>query len=79
MLAPFVREINNYLFNESAKYWQGLERYVLENGLLSADTKTHICVIQGPIFDDKIDLWADDVQIPSAFFKIVAWKITDCP
>jgi endonuclease G len=69
----------HFLFNESAKYWQGLERYVLENGLIAAGSQNHICVIQGPIFDDKIDLWADDVQIPSSFFKIVSWMSINGP
>lgn len=64
----------HFRFNQSAKYWQGLERYVLENGVLAEETKRRITVFQGPIFNDKIDLWADDVQIPSSFFKIVVWK-----
>ncbi|SKC81320.1 DNA/RNA endonuclease G, NUC1 [Burkholderia sp. CF099] len=64
----------HFRFNQSAVYWQGLERYVLENGVLANETKRRLCVIQGPIFDDKVDLWADDVQIPSSFFKIVVWK-----
>ncbi|MGF6741571.1 DNA/RNA non-specific endonuclease [Paraburkholderia atlantica] len=64
----------HFRFNESAVYWQGLERYVLENGVLDNETKRRLCVIQGPVFDNKIDLWADDVQIPSSFFKIVVWK-----
>lgn len=64
----------HFRFNQSAKYWQGLERYVLENGTLAGDTKRRLVVFQGPIFDDKIDLWADDVQIPSSFFKVVVWK-----
>lgn len=64
----------HFRFNQSAVYWQGLERYVLENGVLELDSKRRLCVFQGPIFDDKIDLWADDVQIPSSFFKIVVWK-----
>lgn len=63
----------HYLFNQRAIYWQGVERYVLENGMLKEDERKKMCVIQGPIFDDKIDLWSDDVQIPSSFFKIVAW------
>jgi endonuclease G len=66
----------HFRFNQSAVYWQGLERYVLENGVLANETKRALCVIQGPIFDDKIDLWADEVQIPSSFFKIVVWKST---
>jgi endonuclease G, mitochondrial len=69
----------HFRFNQSAKYWQGLERYVLENGVLAEESKRKICVFQGPIFDDKIDLWADDVQIPSSFFKVVVWRGTAGP
>src|SRR6185312_7602490 len=50
------------------------ERYVLENGALAPDSLKRICVFQGPLFDSKIDLWSDDVQIPSSFFKVIAWK-----
>lgn len=64
----------HWRFNESAKYWQGVERYVLENGLLENDNEKRLCVLQGPVFDDTIDRWADDVQIPSSFWKIVVWK-----
>ncbi|CCJ06817.1 DNA/RNA non-specific endonuclease [Methylocystis sp. SC2] len=64
----------HFRFNQSAKFWQGVERYVLENGVLAEDSGKRLCVIQGPIFDEKIDRWADDVQIPSSFFKIVVWK-----
>ncbi len=67
----------HFRFNESAKFWQGAERYVLENGLLTADSQKRITVFQGPIFNRKIDLWADDVQIPSSFFKVVLWKGAD--
>jgi endonuclease G, mitochondrial len=69
----------HFRFNQSARYWQGLERYVLENGVLADESKRRICVFQGPIFDDKIDLWADDVQIPSSFFKVVVWRGTAGP
>lgn len=64
----------HFRFNQSAVYWQGLERYVQENGVLDTESESSLCVFQGPIFDDKIDLWADDVQIPSSFFKVVVWK-----
>ncbi|WP_413459364.1 DNA/RNA non-specific endonuclease [Herbaspirillum huttiense] len=64
----------HFRFNQSATYWQGLERYVLENGVLAASSKGRLCVYQGPVFNDQVDLWADEVQIPSAFFKIVVWK-----
>jgi endonuclease G len=26
------------------------------------------------VFENAIDLWADDVQIPSSFFKIIIWQ-----
>lgn len=65
----------HFRFNQSAKYWQGLERYVLENGLLAVTgEQARLCVFQGPLFDDSIDLWADDVQIPSSYWKLVMWK-----
>jgi endonuclease G, mitochondrial len=64
----------HFRFNQTTDYWQGAERYILENGVLAADSGKHLCVFQGPLFDDTIDLWADDVQIPSSFFKVVVWK-----
>jgi len=64
----------HFRFNQTAKFWQGAERYVLENGVLADDSKAHISVFQGPIFNSQIDMWADDVQIPSSFFKVIVWK-----
>ena len=64
----------HFRFNQTTKYWQGAERYVLENGLLSTDQQKPIVVFQGPIFDDSIDHYAGDLQIPSSFFKIIVWK-----
>src|SRR5205823_13079021 len=64
----------HFRFNQTTKYWQGAERYVLENGLLQADQQKPIIVFQGPIFDDNIDHYAGDLQIPSSFFKIIVWK-----
>lgn len=64
----------HFRFNQSAKFWQGVERYVLETGVLAQDSKRRLCVFQGPIFDDDIDRTADDVQIPSSFFKVVVWR-----
>ncbi|MCP3380004.1 DNA/RNA non-specific endonuclease [Bradyrhizobium sp. CCGUVB4N] len=64
----------HFRFNESTKFWQGAEQYVLENGAIAEESANRICVFQGPIFDDKIDLWADDIQIPSSFYKVIAWK-----
>ena len=64
----------HFRFNQTAKFWQGAERFVLENGVLAAGTGKRISVFQGPIFNDVIDLWADDVQIPSSFFKVIVWR-----
>jgi endonuclease G len=64
----------HFRFNESTKFWQGAEQYVLENGAISEETKNRICVFQGPIFNDQIDHWAEDVQVPSSFFKVIVWK-----
>ena len=64
----------HFRFNESTRFWQSVEQYVLENGAIAEETLSRISVFQGPIFSDKIDMWADDVQIPSAFFKVVVWK-----
>ena len=66
----------HFRFNQTAKYWQGLELYVLENGLRDGDAinpDRRISVFQGPIFDDTIDYWCDDIQIPSAYWKLVLW------
>jgi endonuclease G, mitochondrial len=64
----------HFRFNQTTRFWQGAERYVLENGVLAADSKRRLCVFQGPIFDNAVDRWADDVQIPSSFFKVIVWK-----
>jgi endonuclease G len=34
-------------------------------------------VFQGPICSSSIDKYADDVQIPSSFWKLVVWKGAD--
>jgi endonuclease G, mitochondrial len=65
----------HFRFNQTTKFWQGVEQYVLEQGVLkTGNPNKNLCVFQGPIFDDTIDLRADDVQIPSSFWKIVVWK-----
>jgi endonuclease G, mitochondrial len=64
----------HFRFNQSTRFWQGVERYVLETGVLAQNEKRRLCVFQGPLFDDSIDRMAGDVQIPSSFFKVVCWK-----
>jgi endonuclease G len=63
----------HFRFNESTKYWQGVERYVLENGTERDGNQNKLCIFQGPIFS-KNDRFADKVQVPSRFFKVVVWK-----
>jgi endonuclease G len=64
----------HWKFNESIEYWQGIERYVLEKGIFDSGRDKPVTVLQGPVFDDINDMWADDVQVPSAFWKVVVWK-----
>ncbi len=65
----------HFRFNESAQYWQGVERYILETGVLKAGPGSRLCVFQGPVYDDNIDWWVDDeIQIPSSYWKVVVWK-----
>lgn len=67
----------HFRFNQKAKFWQGVERYVLETGVLAQGVRRALCVFQGPIFDDTIDRYADNVQIPSSYFKVVVWMGKD--
>ena len=67
----------HFRFNQTTKYWQGAERFILENGLFAADSRKHLCVFQGPVFSNQIDHFAGDLQIPSSFFKIVVWRGSD--
>jgi len=61
----------HFLFNQSTKYWQGVERFVLENG--AVEHKKKLCVFQGPVLTGKY-ADADDVKVPFKFWKIVAWE-----
>jgi endonuclease G len=64
----------HWKFNGSIEFWQGVERYVLEQGLWETGLDKRLIVIQGPLYDAPQPLYADDVQIPNAFWKIVVWK-----
>jgi endonuclease G, mitochondrial len=65
----------HFRFNQSSQYWQGLERYILENGVLKAGPLSRLCVFQGPVYNDAVDWWIDDdIQIPSSFWKVVVWR-----
>jgi endonuclease G len=61
-------------FNESRKFWQGIEQYYLEYG--ATLDKSRLIVLQGPVFNDKLDRPYDDgaggeVLVPLQFWKIV--------
>lgn len=60
-------------FNQSTRHWQGLERYILEQGIQDEPGRTKLTVLQGPVFNDDEDLFAGDVQIPTEFWKLAVW------
>jgi endonuclease G, mitochondrial len=65
----------HFRFNQSARFWQGVERYILETGINQAGPAARLCVFQGPLYDDSIDWWIDnEIQIPSSFWKVVVWR-----
>ena len=60
-------------FNETLTYWQGIEQHYLEYG--AALDKSRLIVLQGPVFG-KNDPFYDDgeggrIQVPLQFWKIV--------
>ncbi len=65
----------HFRFNQTTRFWQGVERYILETGINKAGPAARLCVFQGPLYDDNIDLWIDDeIQIPSSYWKVVVWR-----
>ncbi|MFS8113428.1 DNA/RNA non-specific endonuclease [Rhizobium jaguaris] len=64
----------HWKFNESTDFWQGIERYVLEQGLWETGLNKRLTVLQGPLYDAPQPLYADEVEVPNAFWKIVVWK-----
>lgn len=63
----------HWRFNETTPYWQGVERYVLETGVLKTFGHQRIVVYQGPIFDEVNGLDAEGQLIPVEFWKVVVW------
>ncbi|THF86571.1 hypothetical protein E7T09_10725 [Deinococcus sp. KSM4-11] len=63
----------HWLFNESVKYWQGVERHYLEFG--ATLDRSRLSVLQGPVFapDDPVytDTAGRDLQVPVQFWKLV--------
>lgn len=58
----------HFRFNQSIRYWQGLERYVLEFGVLPS--KERLTVLTGPLLDDYASQ-CDDVAVPLSFWKVL--------
>ena len=50
------------------QYWQGVERYILEYGVLK--TKQQISVLTGPVLNDQHRQYGD-LQVPLLFWKVV--------
>jgi endonuclease G len=56
-------------FNQQARFWQGIENYVLDNAR-SEDAK--VSVFTGPVFG-RNDPRYRDIRVPVQFYKIVAY------
>ena len=60
----------NWFFNQSTTRWQGIERFVLEQGAVPNENK--LCVFQGPILNTRYAKFRDAL-VPLEFWKVVAW------
>ncbi|WHT00220.1 MAG: hypothetical protein LZT29_03279 [Pantoea stewartii] len=58
----------HFRFNQSVQYWQGVERYILEYGVLK--TKQQISVLTGPVLNDQHRQYGN-LQVPLMFWKVV--------
>jgi len=58
----------HFRFNQSMQYWQGVERYILESGVLQ--TKQQISVLTGPVLNDQSRQYAN-LAVPLLFWKVV--------
>lgn len=58
----------HFRFNQSLQYWQGVERYILEYGVLQ--TKKQITVLTGPVLNDAWRQYGD-VKVPLMYWKVV--------
>ncbi|AOY97541.1 hypothetical protein BKK79_37005 (plasmid) [Cupriavidus sp. USMAA2-4] len=59
----------HFRFNESIRYWQGLERYILEFGALQ--DKARVSVLTGPVLDEDNVAPCDGIDVPLLFWKVV--------
>ena len=58
----------HFRFNQSQQYWQGVERYILEYGVL--ESKRKITVLTGPVLNEQWRQYAD-WKVPLLFWKVV--------
>ena len=58
----------HFRFNQSLKYWQGIERYILEFGVLKS--KNRITVLTGPVLNGDARPYGE-VSVPLLFWKVV--------
>ncbi|UQY42826.1 DNA/RNA non-specific endonuclease [Mixta hanseatica] len=58
----------HFRFNQSLQYWQGVERYILEYGVLQ--TKKQITVLTGPVLNDQWRQYGE-AKVPLMFWKVV--------
>jgi endonuclease G len=71
----------HWLFNQSVKFWQGIERHYLEFG--ATLDRSRLTVLQGPVFTDNDppykDLDGNEIAVPLSFWKIVVRVENDQP
>jgi endonuclease G len=59
----------HFRFNQSVRHWQGVERFILEHGVLKE--KSRLTILSGPVLDDQNYSPCDDVNVPLLFWKVV--------
>lgn len=58
----------HFRFNQSLQYWQGVERYILEHGVLQ--TKKQITVLTGPVLNDQWRQYGE-AKVPLMYWKVI--------
>ena len=58
----------HFRFNQSLQYWQGVERYILESGVLK--DKRQITVLTGPVLNDQWRQYGE-AKVPLMYWKVV--------
>ncbi|MFD1802529.1 DNA/RNA non-specific endonuclease [Mixta tenebrionis] len=58
----------HFRFNQSLQYWQGVERYILEYGVLQS--KKRITVLTGPVLNEQWRQYGG-VKVPLMYWKVV--------